>query len=112
MRSTFAGFVVGSLIALIAIALGTHTGSAHAERLSPPYGAAGPDIDVFHSTDGRQVTVVDRGNEVMAVYGIDAKTHEITLRSVRNFRWDLRMEVFNGMDPKPKQIRALIDKSR
>ena len=112
MRSTFAGFVVGSLIALIAIALGTHTESAYAEGQVPQYGASGPGIEVFHSTDGRQITVVDRGKEVMAVYGIDAKTHEITLRSVRNFRWDLHMEVFNGMEPEPKQIRALIEKSR
>ena len=112
MRSTCAGFVLGSLIALIALAMGTHTESAHADRQDLPYGAPGQGIEVFHAADGRQVTVVDRGKEVMAVYGIDAKTHEIMLRSVRNFRWDLHMEVFNGMEPEPKQIRALIDKSR
>ena len=112
MRSTIAGFVIGSLIALIAVALGTHTGSVQAERPLSPYGTSDSGISVFHSTDGRQVTVVDRGKEVMAVYGIDSNTHEITLRSVRRFRWDLEMDVFNGTEPKPKQIRALIERSR
>jgi hypothetical protein len=107
-----AGFVFGGLLAVVAIGVGTQSNSARAERQLNQLGTEGSGLDVFHSTDGRQLTLVDRRKEVMAVYGIDPKTQEITLRSVRNFRWDLQMDVFNGMDPQPEQIRALLEKSR
>lgn len=111
MRPTIAGFVFGSVLAVLAITIGSQANSVYADRQSHQVGTGG-ELDVFQSTDGRQVTLVDRRNEVMAVYGIDTKTHEITLRSVRNFRWDLQMDVFNGMDPQPEQIRTLLEKSR
>ena len=108
MRSMYAGIVFGTVIALIAVGIGVQNDSAFAQS---PYVGSG-DIEVFHSDDGRQVTVVDRQHRVMAVYGIDSKTQEVTLRSVRNFRWDLQLEEYNGKDPQPNQIRALLEKSR
>ena len=108
MRSNCVGFVFGTVIALIVAVVASQNDNVHAQR---PYVGAG-DIEVFQSDEGHQLTVVDRQHRVMAVYGIDSKTQEVTLRSVRNFRWDLQLDEYNGKEPQPKQIRALIDKSR
>ena len=55
-----------------------------------------------------QITLIDPKAHVMAVYHIDRKTGEITLKSVRNVHWDLQMEEYNGVHPSPRDIRALL----
>jgi hypothetical protein len=45
---------------------------------------------------------------MMSVYGIDPATGEISLRSVRNVRWDLQMDEYNGTNPSPREIRSLL----
>lgn len=60
------------------------------------------------SSDGsQQVTLVDPAQRVMGVYHVDSATGAITLRSVRNIRWDLMLDDFNGKEPFPHEIRAL-----
>ncbi|MEQ8790284.1 MAG: hypothetical protein RIC55_28570 [Pirellulaceae bacterium] len=60
--------------------------------------------------EGRQqVTVIDPKMRVMAVYHVDPTSGEITLKSVRNIHWDLQMEEFNGVNPSPRDIRALLE---
>ena len=44
----------------------------------------------------------------MAVYHVDRATGKITLKSVRNVRWDLLLDEFNGTNPAPREIRALV----
>lgn len=59
--------------------------------------------------EGRTLlTVVDASTRVVGVYAIDPATGEITLRSVRNIRFDLQMDEFNGVSPTPREIRALL----
>ena len=53
---------------------------------------------------------IDAAREAMTVYHIDPHNGEISLTSVRNFRWDLMMEDFNGVAPLPGDIRTLIEK--
>lgn len=55
-----------------------------------------------------RLTVIDPAAQVMAVYHIDAGG-EISLRGVRNFRYDLEMDHFNGVSPSPQEIRALLE---
>ena len=56
------------------------------------------------------VTVIDTSQRTMAVYHIDRATGEITLKSVRNFTWDLQMKDFNTGKPLPQDIRSGLPK--
>ena len=58
---------------------------------------------------GQQLTVVDPVQRVMCIYHIGAKNGEISLKSVRNITWDLRMTQFNGVNPQPEEIRSLVE---
>jgi len=57
----------------------------------------------------QQVTLVDPKLRVMSVYHVDKATGEISLKSVRNFHWDLQMEDYNGDEPSPREIRLLLE---
>ncbi len=57
-----------------------------------------------------QVVIVDPNTRAMSVYQIDRTSGEITLKSVRNVRWDLQMEEFNGVSPTPSEIRSLLER--
>ncbi len=61
------------------------------------------------NTGGQQLVVVDADARVMGTYHVDG-AGEITLKSVRNFAWDLYLEDFNGKEPSPKDIKALLEK--
>ena len=68
-------------------------------------------VVMTHSTEtGERIVLVDKSSRVMAVYEVGASGGRIQLKSVRNFRWDMLMEVFNETDPKPKDIRAQVEK--
>ena len=54
------------------------------------------------------VALVDPEARVMSVYQIDRTSGEITLRSVRNVTWDLRLDEFNGTRPTPREVRAQV----
>ena len=58
---------------------------------------------------GQQLTVIDPVQRVMCIYHIGAKNGEISLKSVRNISWDLRMTQFNGVNPQPEEIRSLVE---
>ena len=76
-----------------------------------PMAAAG-DLIAFWSdigNDTRQVTVIDAKERVMSVYHVVGGEGEIELKSVRNIRWDLLMEEFNGVRPLPREIRVLLE---
>ncbi len=57
----------------------------------------------------QQITLIDPEARVMSVYHVDGATGEISLQSVRNVRWDLQMEEFNGASPSPREIRSLLE---
>jgi hypothetical protein len=56
-----------------------------------------------------QVTVIDAEQRVMSVYHIDKATGRIELKGVRNIRFDLMMEEYNGVTPLPREIRDLLN---
>ena len=57
----------------------------------------------------QQLCVLDPRQQVVAIYHIDPAKGGITLRSVRNIYWDLRINHFNGTTPLPEEIRSLIE---
>ncbi len=100
-----------AVVALIAVHnLTSRTQSAHAEhqdRSTPS------DALIAHTlvlADGtQQLCVLDPRHRVMAVYHVEPTNGGISLRSVRNIYWDLRINHFNGTTPLPEEIRSLIE---
>ena len=118
--------VVFGLCVFVTVAAMVATGSSHdpsamaqtpesqtARPVLParlPVAAAG-NLMAFSSevTEGpSQITLIDAESHSMCVYHIDRATGEIELKSVRNFRWDLLVEEFNGVEPLPRQLRELL----
>ncbi len=113
MRAIQAGFLVGALVACLAAVLSISSATVQAQRpASDPVGTAetealvaipGPDSDGHQS-----LLVLDRGLQTMASYQIDKQSGQITLRCVRSIRGDLQMDDFNGTEPSPEKIQALL----
>lgn len=58
--------------------------------------------------DRQQITVIDPRSRVMGVYQIDHASGKITLTSVRNITWDLKMDVYDSPGISPREIRELL----
>lgn len=59
--------------------------------------------------EGQQMfTVIDSATRAMAVYHVDLKSGQATLRSVRNLHWDLQLEDFNSVTPKAREVRLQV----
>ena len=112
MRSVMAGAMVGVVLTWVLVTIGPLDQSVWAQR-NPPQGMGQVDDLLMASSaladGGQQVVLVDTRNRVIGTYHVDGGTGAIALKSVRNIRWDLLMDEFNGGDPKPKEIRALLE---
>jgi hypothetical protein len=58
------------------------------------------------------LTVIEPHAKVVAVYHIHPETGEISLKSVRQFGWDLRLVEFNGGAPTPDEIRNGLERQQ
>jgi len=58
----------------------------------------------------QQLTIIEPGHHVMAVYHVDRQSGEISLKSVRNFHWDLQMDEFNSANPRPREVRVAVER--
>lgn len=56
----------------------------------------------------QQVTLIDPKQRVMSVYHIEFATGTVALRSVRNFQYDQQLMHYNGKDPTPEELKALV----
>jgi hypothetical protein len=115
MRNTAQGLLCGVVLATVGFSIHHFQRPAIAERpLANRWSselAAGMEDDLiaFSSPDSRQLTLIDKIRRTMSVYHIDAKSGQITLRGVRNFRWDLELDDFNGAEPSPVHIRSMVE---
>jgi hypothetical protein len=112
MRAAVIGAVIGA--GLMALALGgfAEGGRALAQRPSSAEAAANAEVIALTSTLGdnrQQLTLIDPRMRVMSVYHVDAASGGISLKSVRNFHWDMQMVEFNNAKPLPQEIRSMID---
>jgi len=85
---------------------------------SSAYAQVGPGLSgdsnlIVHTstanTGGQQMVVIDPVLRVMAVYHVDSTSGKVSLKSVRNIKWDLLIEEFNGGEPSPRDIRTLLN---
>lgn len=111
MRNMMLGIVGGVAITLVLLSLAQLEPEAYGQRPGPEL-KNGPAIIMAHaplSDGGQQIVVVDTEQRVIGSYHVAGTNGEIRLKGVRNIRYDLLMEEFNGGEPKPKDIRALLE---
>lgn len=112
MRMTVWGVGVGAvlLVALVAV-LGPRS-EALAQRPGVLPGGPADGLQAFTVpvNDKKQMLiVVDPKQHVVSTYHVDTQSGEIALKGVRNIHWDLQMSEFNGVNPLPREIRALLE---
>ncbi len=109
--------ILGTLLGAGLAALGVGVFDRPAELLAQhtaAYSPTGPGGELIAlpslgADKSQMLTVIDPRQQAMGVYHIDLTNGKITLMSVRNIRWDLQMTEFNGVNPLPREIRALLE---
>jgi hypothetical protein len=109
MKATLIGAIGGALIVALAGSF-LRESPVYAQRpgaidSSAELTAVTTPLDATH----QQLTVIDPRMQVISVYHMDLPTGAITLKSVRNIRWDLQLVEFNGTSPLPSVIRSQLD---
>jgi hypothetical protein len=108
------GLAAGILVMCGLNAASSSFPQVYAQRFggSEPAGPQSADlVAIAGSVVDRQqlLLVMDPHRQTMASYQVDAQTGQIALRSVRDLRWDLEMDYFNGTEPSPEKIQALLE---
>jgi hypothetical protein len=52
--------------------------------------------------------LIDPRLHTLSVYHVDGSKGGVTLKSVRNFHWDMQLLEFNGTSPRPQEIREML----
>lgn len=112
MRATLLGLLIGAFVATAVVSVGSEDADLYAQRLGfdaqAPVGE-GVTVLLGPAADGQQlVLLVDEQRQTMATYHVQVESGQISLRGVRNYRWDLQVEEFNGAEPSPEKIQALL----
>ncbi len=112
MRTTGLGALIGAGLMLLAVVLLNARNEAGAQQRTANVEAGGELITLTSTTpDNRQqLIVIDPRTRAMSVYHIDTTTGVVSLKSVRNFQYDLLMSEFNCVSPMPREIRAMLEK--
>ncbi|MGD0899629.1 MAG: hypothetical protein ABR915_17500 [Thermoguttaceae bacterium] len=111
MQRAILGLLAGAGLMAVAVTLASQAGDAPAQRAAYPPVGTGDLIAVPTplGDKGQLLTVIDPRQQTIAVYAIEVPGGKISLRSVRNIRWDLQMTDFNGETPLPREIRLQLD---
>ena len=115
MRRAMLGALVGLGFVMAAVALAEQRGDGLVQRAAPPMSApavAGSEVIVVPTSlgeKGQMLTIVDPRQRVLCVYHIDLATGKITLKSVRNIQWDLRINDLNNEKPLPQEVQTLVE---
>ena len=114
MKMTVLGTLVGAGLVMAVVGVLPDRGEVFAQRPAPQWSnAPGAELIVVSETANQsyqQLTVIDPKLQAMSVYHIDLADGRITLRSVRNFHWDLQMLEHNAVSPLPQDLQALIQR--
>lgn len=113
MRRAILGAFVGAGLVAVAIGLFDQRSEVLAQRAMPSPALSGSEQLIAVPTPmgdkGQMLTVIDPRQQTIGVYTVDLPSGKITLRSVRNIRWDLQLTDFNGDNPLPREIRLQLE---
>jgi hypothetical protein len=114
MRAVLLGLSAGILMMGLLNGASSNPPQVYAQRFDgsdPSAAQRGNLVAIAGSVVDRQqlLLVMDPQRQTIASYQVDAQTGQIALRSVRDLRWDLQMDYFNGMEPSPEKIQALLE---
>jgi hypothetical protein len=118
MKRAIVGLLVGAGVVILAVCLLDRHSQVMAQQHAMPYSQPSPQpvsggeliaVPSPMGDKGQMLTVLDPRQQTMGVYWIEAGTGKITLRSVRNLRYDLMMTDFNGDNPLPREIRLQLE---
>lgn len=110
MRNAVTGALVVLAVVLAADSLLPQAGFAQRATSVVPGASAGLITVATPSGDHRQqVIVIDPETRGLAVYHVDSNSGEVSLKSVRNIYYDLKINEFNGTSPLPREIRSLLE---
>jgi hypothetical protein len=113
MRATVMGLLVGAGLMWSVLGSSSAPLNAQAQRLGNQAlgaSAAGNLIAIPGGViEQRQIVVlIDPQQRTLGSYTVDVRSGEIALRSVRNFHWDLQLDTFNGTEPTPEKVEAML----
>jgi hypothetical protein len=109
MKAAAIGAFVSAVLVLMVV--GGIPDIARVYATTPEY-AANSDLITLTSSLGdhrQQLTIIDPKLRSIGIYHVDGASGEISLKSVRNFSWDLQLQEFNGVSPLPREIRSLLE---
>ncbi len=104
-------FLGAVLVAVLAFTWWCTSGAEGQRGIQPemPFPAALQALPPVVHKQVQQVVVLDPQQRVLAVYHIDLTSGGIQLKAVRQIRWDLQLENFNGAHPLPREVRTLVE---
>ena len=113
MRAVLLGGLIGAGLAIAAVGATPNRGELPGQRFVPPEAAASAGELITHSTtvgnEYQVLTVIDPKLRAMSVYHVELASGEIQLQCVRNIRWDLQLEWFNGTGLSPPEVRSMLE---
>ncbi len=113
MKTAMFGALVGAGLVMAAVGATPDRSEVVGQRLWPCASAnpEGPLIAVSTIVDDKyqQLTVIDPKARVISVYRVQLATGDVELRCVRNIRWDLQMDYYNGNGLLPPEIRSALE---
>jgi hypothetical protein len=113
MRTVLLGGLIGAGLAIAAVGATPDRGELRIQRPAPCEAATpvGELIALSTTVDNQyqQVTVIDPKLRAISVYHVELTSGDIKLCCVRNIRWDLQLEYFNGKDLTPPEIRSMLE---
>lgn len=112
MKAAAIGAFVGVLVTAFLLGVVPSGSPVHAQRVAIPQNSGDLITSTAMTADNRQlVTIIDPRTRVLAVYLVDGATGGVSLKSVRNFQWDLQLADFNGNTPLPREIQSLVEQN-
>ncbi|MFH1264659.1 MAG: hypothetical protein ABIK89_02980 [Planctomycetota bacterium] len=113
MRTAMLGALVGAGLAIAAVGAAPNRGEGIGQRLGTYDEAkSAGDLIALSTVVGdryQQVTVIDPKLRAISVYHVELASGEVELCCVRDIRWDLQMEYFNGKGLSPVEIRSMLE---
>ena len=112
MGRTILGAIAGVAVVIATVAAAEPYGQMKRSAETTSTTNSGADLVVVSTPVGEKclmLTVVDRRQQVVCVYHIETETGKISLKSVRDIQWDMKITQLNNEAPLPQEIRSLLE---